>query len=291
MRGSRLPAMLIGVVLLVLLDLCSPLQGQENTGLSDDAIDSAGDSVMNKNEFRSLRRRLLETTESDVESGEQGFLSRSLTWMGDKIRSGFQAIGDFIDGLFSGGGGGGGGTVPARTPVNTGGSSGGLDFSLGQILPILAIIAILIILVLIVTMIMKRVDMKKRQTGLLADSADMFSDVETPPGELAASTYESRAMQLAAIGDYRAAIRELLLGGMSWIERAGMIRYRKGLTNRDYVRAVWRRTEKRDAYIMTATQFELVFFGRREPTAVMFEMCLDSFRGAFREEETPTAAV
>jgi hypothetical protein len=245
---------------------------------------------MNKNEFRSLRRRLLETTESDVESGEQGFLSRSLTWIGEKIRNGFQAIGDFFDSLFSGGGGGGGGGPNTVRPAS-GGSSGGLSLSLAQLPAILAIIAILIILVLIVTMIMKRVDMKKRKSGLLADSEDMFSDVETPPGELAASTYESRAMQLAAIGDYRAAIRELLLGGMSWVERAGMIRYRKGLTNRDYVRAVWRRIEKRDAYIITATQFELVYFGRREPTAIMFEMCLDSFRGAFREEETPTAAV
>jgi hypothetical protein len=289
MRWSLL---LLCVFVAVMSGWCSPVlvQAQESPGLSDDAIDSAGDTVMNKNEFRSLRRRLLETTESDVESGEQGFLSRSLTWIGEKIRNGFQAIGDFFDSLFSGGGGGGG-AGPNTVQPASGGSSGGLSLSLAQLPAILAIVAILIILVLIVTMIMKRVDMKKRKSGLLADSEDMFSDVETPPGELAASTYESRAMQLAAIGDYRAAIRELLLGGMSWVERAGMIRYRKGLTNRDYVRAVWRRTEKRDAYIITATQFELVYFGRREPTAIMFEMCLDSFRGAFREEETPTAAV
>lgn len=289
----RWSILLLVVLVTVISDSVSPfsVQAQESPGLSDDAIDSAGDAVMNRNEFRSLRRRLLETAESDIESGEQGFLSRSLTWIGDKIRNGFRAIGDFFDSLFSRSGGGGGGPGPNTGRSVSSGNSGGLSLSLGQLPAILAVVAILIILVLIVTMIMKRVDTKKRKSGLLADSEDMFSDVETPPGELAASTYESRAMQLAAIGDYRAAIRELLLGGMSWIERAGMIRYRKGLTNRDYVRAVWRRMEKRDAYIITATQFELVYFGRREPTAVMFEMCLDSFRGAFREEETPTAAV
>ncbi len=96
---------------------------------------------------------------------------------------------------------------------------------------------------------------------------------------------------MARDGNYRLAIRELLLGSMSWIERAGLIRYRKGLTNRDYVRSVWARMDKREAYLMTATQFEYVFFGRRVPTAEMFEQCLTSFRGAFREEETPTAAV
>lgn len=263
---------------------------QEGSGISDDAIDSAGESVMNRNEFRSLRRRLLESVESDSESNEQGFLSKSLQWFGEKIRNGFQKIGDFFDSLLGGGGGGAG---PGTTPrsVSSAGSSGGLDISLSGVMTALAILAIMIVLVLIATMIMKRMDTKKRQSGLLADSAEMFSDVLTPPGELAASTYETRAIQLAAKGDYRAAIRELLLGGMSWIERAGLIRYRKGLTNRDYVRAVWRRLEKRDAYITTATQFELVFFGRRVPTEAMFEMCLNSFRGAFREEETPTVTV
>ena len=119
----------------------------------------------------------------------------------------------------------------------------------------------------------------------------MLSDVTTPPGELAASTYESRAMQFASTGNYRAAIRELLLGSMSWIERAGLIRYRKGLTNRDYLRSVWRREDKREGYLITASKFEYVYFGRRTPTAEMFDMCLASFQGAFREEEAPTAAV
>ena len=88
-----------------------------------------------------------------------------------------------------------------------------------------------------------------------------------------------------------AAIRELLLGSMSWIERAGLIRYRKGLTNRDYVRSVWRRTDKREGYLTTASSSNLCTLDDRTPTAEMFELCLTSFQGAFREEEAPTAAV
>ena len=103
--------------------------------------------------------------------------------------------------------------------------------------------------------------------------------------------YESRALRLAAGGDYRAAIRELLLGSMSWLERSALIRFRRGLTNRDYYRSIWRRPEKRQAWIATASQFELVYFGRRQPTQEMFETCLIEFQGAFREEESPTVSV
>ena len=156
----------------------------------------------------------------------------------------------------------------------------------------LAIAAILVILITIAAMIVKSTDARKRRDrNLLGDGQNILTDVLVPPGELAASTYETRAVHLASSGNYRAAIRELLLGSMSWIERAGMIRYRRGLTNRDYVRAVWRRQDKREAYLATAVNFEYVFFGRRLPTAEMFDSCLTSFRGAFREEETPTAAV
>ena len=79
---------------------------------------------------------------------------------------------------------------------------------------VIAVIAVIIlVLIVIAVMIVKSIDAKrKNRDGLLSDSEDMLSDVTVPPGELAASTYESRAIQLASAGDYRAAIRELLLG-------------------------------------------------------------------------------
>ena len=261
---------------------------QSSVALPNDAIDRAGEQVMQANDFRSVRRRVLEQIpESDI---DKGFLEGALGWMGDRIGDVFSAIGDFFSWLFSGWGSPAT-PGPSTSPVAGSSGSGGLP-SASNLVTLLAIAAILVILITIAAMIVKSADAKKRRDRSLAgEGDDLLSDVLVPPGELAASTYESRAIQLASDGNYRAAIRELLLGSMSWIERAGMIRYRRGLTNRDYVRSVWRRHDKRDAYVTTAVQFEYVFFGRRTPTAEMFEACLTSFRGAFREEETPTAAV
>jgi len=253
-------------------------------------IDQVGEQVMNSNEFRSVRRAVLEKLpESDI---DKGFLGGALKWVGDRIGDIFGAIGNFFRWLFSGF------SSPPRPPaqpVNAPSGSFDWNFALGglaDVFVIAVIVIIVLLLIVIAAMIVKSIDAKKRnREGLLSDSEDILSDVTAPPGELAASTYESRAMQFASTGNYRAAIRELLLGSMSWIERAGLIRYRKGLTNRDYARSVWRRPDKRDGYLMTAFQFELVYFGRRSPTAEMFQLCLTSFQGAFREEEAPTAAV
>jgi hypothetical protein len=261
---------------------------QEGSFLTDDAIDQVGEQVMGGNEFRSVRRRVLEQLpEVDI---DKGFLGSALEWAGERLGDVFSAISDFFQWLFSGLRSPGGTTRPPPTQNSSGSGFGFLGIT--DLLTTLAIVAIIAILIVIIAMVVKSIDAKKqKRESLLSDLSDVLSDVVTPPGELAASTYESRAINLAAAGDHRAAIRELLLGSMSWIERAGLIRYRKGLTNRDYLRCVWRRQDKRNAFLTTATQFEYVFFGRRDPTAEMFEQCLAGFRGAFREEETPTAAV
>jgi hypothetical protein len=259
--------------------------------LSDDVIDSVGDEVMNGNDFRSVRRRVLEQPQSVDSDIDKGFLWSAMGWMGDRIGDAFQAIGDFFSWLLSGLRSPAGGAAPASPPPATSTSSGDLDLSgFSKLMTGLAIGLIVAILVIIVAMVVKSVDAKRKRPGL-SELSDMLVDVTVPPGERAVSTYESRAIQLAADGNVRAAIRELLLGSMSWIERAGLIRYRKGLTNRDYLRSLTRRPEKRDAYITTATCFEFLYFGRRVPTSEMFEQCLTCFRGAFREEESPTAAV
>lgn len=269
-----------------------PIPTQEATPIDNSRIDQVGEHVMNSNEFRSVRRTVLERLpETDI---DKGFLGNALRWLGEKIGDTFNAIGNFFRWLFSGFSG------PARrgpAPASSSppAASGDFDFGLGglaNLFVIVVIAVILLVLIVIAVMIVKSIDAKKKnREGLLSDSEDMHSDITVPPGELSASTYESRAMQLASQGDYRAAIRELLLGSMSWIERAGLIRYRKGLTNRDYVRAVWRRQEKRNGFLTTASQFEFVYFGRRVPTEEMFQLCLNSFQGAFREEEAPSAAV
>lgn len=252
-------------------------------------IDKVGDRVMQSNEFRSVRRTVLEKLpETDI---DKGFLQGALDWFGQQIGNMLNAIGDFFRWLFSGFRSPGQAAPPRTTP------SGSFDWnfgmgSLSSVFTISMIAVIAVVVIVIIVMVVKSIDAKKRtRENLLSDSDAVLSDVNSPPGELATSTYESRAVQFASAGNYRAAIRELLLGSMSWIERAGLIRYRKGLTNRDYIRSVWRRTDKRDGYLTTASQFEFVYFGRRTPTAEMFETCLTSFQGAFSEEESPTAPI
>jgi Domain of unknown function (DUF4129) len=105
------------------------------------------------------------------------------------------------------------------------------------------------------------------------------------PGELPADVYIQRARELAASGKYREAIAQLLLGGMSNLERAGVVKYRKGLTHRDYVRAS--RSQPREYQSMRAMVrlYEPLGFGRRTPTPKHFERSLSAYEAGFRRND------
>lgn len=309
LRRLLLRGLLLG---LVLLSAVVPVSGavfvrgqvDEFSPLTDEQIESAGQQVLEATEFRSLRRRVLEQAELPARDRQNSFLVRSLDWLGGKVRGGLSRVGDFFEWLWSGLWGKPRPNSPATTPAGAGegwfsrvfsgdwaGAFEGMS-ALARLLVILLLVVAVGLLSLLIARIVRGRDRQRALRGLFSGAGDdLLSDLQSPPGELPATTYEGRARQLASEGNYRAAIRELLLGSMAWIERAGLIRYRRGLTNRDYVRSVWRRLQQREAYLTTAGQFELVYFGRRAATAEMFERCLGEFEGAFREEETQTAAV
>ncbi|MFM7167095.1 MAG: DUF4129 domain-containing protein [Planctomycetaceae bacterium] len=300
-------------LILVLLCVAEPVcagalvqpSADEYVPLTDEQIESAGQQVMEATEFRSLRRRVLEQVDLRERDTKESFLVRSLEWLGEKVRAGLSRVGDFFEWLWSGlWGRPGVRTGPTTSPTGTGEGwlsklfNGDWDGAIAAMSGLVRLLVLVLVVMavglfsLLIAKLVRRRDQQRSLRGLFAGTAeDLLSDLQTPPGELPATTYEGRARQLAAEGNYRAAIRELLLGSMAWIERAGLIRYRRGLTNRDYVRSVWRRLQQRQAYLTTAGQFELVYFGRRPATAAMFEQCLGEFEGAFREEETQTAAV
>lgn len=102
------------------------------------------------------------------------------------------------------------------------------------------------------------------------------------PGELAPESYLDRAQSHAERGRYKQAIRELLLGAMSFAERQGLIRHRKGLTNRDYFWAL--RGRPRESLGIIASAFEKVYFGRREASRVDYQICRDRYELSFRLE-------
>ena len=257
----------------------------QSSNLSSEQIRETSQQVMQQSDYRSVRRRILENIVDDETSRSgDGFLQKSLRSMGE-------AIGDFFDwifsGIFSSNPGRGRAAAPPLKPTPAT-SSGSFDFSLGKFLLFVSFAALLVTVVWLLSGILKASDGRRRinKQGLFGDDEEDLGNLSVPPGELAASTYESRAIKLAADENYGSAIRELLLGSMSWVERAGMIRFRRGLTNRDYIRAVWRQEERRFAFGRTALQFERVYFGRRDATREMYDTCLQAFQGAFREEST-----
>ena len=111
----------------------------------------------------------------------------------------------------------------------------------------------------------------------------------TPPGERPSAVYLNRARSLADAGDYRGAIRQLLLGAMSWTERRGLIQYRMGLTNRDYRRALQGHTAQQDGLGGVSAAFEEVYFGRRAATAERYARCLNRYRTGFDVDDSETS--
>lgn len=151
------------------------------------------------------------------------------------------------------------------------------------LLYVLAILALVGIVTYLIVAMRQRLGSAERFD--LPDIADDEAlNPTAPPGELPSSEYERRALAYAERGDFRSALRELVLGTMSWIERAEMIRYRRGLTNRDYVRAVWREPQQRESMLLIVESFELVFFGRRLADSPRFDRALTEFRSSFGKE-------
>lgn len=297
---SRRPRIFRGCVLVICVVLSVSGHSHAADRLTDEAIDTAGHRVLDSLEFRSVRRRLAENPASDAADSNSGFIRKALEWARDGISGIFSRIGDFFNWMFSG----------LWKPASARGQTSSDESSwmgflrgIGDFIEAIFTVggnAVLIVifgalaafLILVLAVIIRKNDRQNRvRKGLLQQPENLFDDIIVAPGEHPPSAYEARAVKLAEKGEYRAAIRELLLGSMSWMERAALIRYRRGLTNRDYLRCVWRRQEKRTAYLATASQFEFVYFGRRQPTPEMFETCLTEFRGAFHDEETPTATV
>lgn len=101
------------------------------------------------------------------------------------------------------------------------------------------------------------------------------------PAELAADVYLNRAAESAARGDIREAVAQLLLGAMSSIEREGLIRFRRGLTSRDYLRAARPQQEQFTALKHIVRVYEPICFGRREALTEHYETSLKNYLGAF----------
>ena len=109
--------------------------------------------------------------------------------------------------------------------------SGLLFLFVSPFLGVYALVGALLIVVL--AFILKTALSTHRQKSLPREDAQAhLVQAGATPGETPPEQYWARAEKLQAQKDYKGAIRELLLGAMSATERRGLIRHRRGLTNR-----------------------------------------------------------
>jgi hypothetical protein len=101
------------------------------------------------------------------------------------------------------------------------------------------------------------------------------------PGNLPADVYLGQARKLAEQGRYREAVVQLLLGAMSRVERAGWVRFRQGMTVRDYLRGIHQFPAAHQGFRSIIRVFEPLAFGRREPTLAHFEQSLQGYEAGF----------
>ncbi len=125
---------------------------------------------------------------------------------------------------------------------------------------------------------------KDRKIAEEAAARDRIFQPGAAPGEIPPEEYWRRALAHGEGKRYREAIRDLLLGAMSVTERRGLIRFRRGLTNRDYFYSV--RGSERDSFGRIAAAFEYIYFGRRAATSDAFRECCREYEKSFGEAST-----
>ena len=116
--------------------------------------------------------------------------------------------------------------------------------------------------------------------------------LELPPGDIPADEFRQRAEHLAQQQLFGEAIAQLLLGSMSQMERSELIRFRRGLTYRDYLRALRGHPRHRDAFRAMVQTYLPIGFGRRPATPTQYQEAAAHYDQAFAQPivTTPPAS-
>jgi len=115
-------------------------------------------------------------------------------------------------------------------------------------------------------------------------AADDEPEATFSPGDRPADAWLAAARAAAAAGRFDDALSLLLLGAMGHAERAGLIRPRRGLTYRDYLRAVPDSSAWHGTLDRLIRAYAPVGFGRREATADVFEAAVGPYEAALVAE-------
>ncbi|MBI3866846.1 MAG: DUF4129 domain-containing protein [Planctomycetia bacterium] len=230
------------------------LQGQSTTGGRFGDKEDIGrefDSLREQREFRRLRKEkpVARAEETSFEWPE--WIKSFGRWLRDLVNS----IGSFFSGL-------------------------------GVLFQILAYGILAAIAGLIIWLVVRAVNNYQAKQSLRAKvrRSHEEGEADAPPGDLPADEYLKRAAELAERGLFREAIGQLILGAMSRAERSGLIRFRRGLTHRDYLRALRSRATPHQAFKQIVAVYEPICFGRRPAQREHYATSLDGYQTGFREE-------
>jgi hypothetical protein len=160
---------------------------------------------------------------------------------------------------------------------------------LGALLQVLVYAVLAAICALIIWLVVRAVNRyrARHNTGLKGRSYEE-GEADLPPGDLPADEYLRRAMELADRGKFREAIAQLILGAMSFTERHGLIRFRRGLTHRDYLRALRSQAVPHQALRTIVNVYEPICFGRRPAHFDHYRTSLDGYQTGFRRAPVAT---
>ncbi|MBX3448364.1 MAG: DUF4129 domain-containing protein [Planctomycetaceae bacterium] len=169
---------------------------------------------------------------------------------------------------------------------SAGSAAGELIGFVAQLFFWLVIVAVCALILGLVVMGLLNWRRQPRLQAVLSNGGTIEMADDRAPGDVAADIYLAEAMRLAGQGKFAEALARLVWGGMSSIERAGWIRYRRGLTMRDYLRSTRSHPREQTAFRSLLAGYEPVGFGRRPATSEGFEQALQSYRQGFVSSST-----
>lgn len=250
-RGSaRLSCFVICVLCLV--GTVGAGQEAEPSGTLGDAAEIRRDldEILQQPEFRRVRVK---------EDGAAGDSPEWVKWLNEKISK-------FIDWLWE--------------KLRRGGEK---MAGWGAFYQMLAYTALATVCALIIWLVVKAFVRWQERQYLDPQRRARFEEGETeiPPGDLPADEYVRRAMELVGQGLFREAVGQLLLGGMSHAERSGWIRFRRGLTHRDYLRALRGRAVPHQSFRAMVGIYEPICFGRRPAAEPQYQAAREHYRVGF----------
>ena len=251
-------------VLLFFLPWTGAAAAQSDPGATDPAeVVARAGAILDRDEFRHLRDfgaagdDLFPPLSGPAGAGGAGDESAPGSAPGDAD----EASGGGADGAggASGGGSGAGGAVVGAVGL-LGAAVGTLAVWMAGLL--LAALAVGLVFVLVKSWLDRERAGKTQATA----AAAVFGpdELTVPPGEVPPDAFLEAARSHAAAGRYAAAVGVLQSGLAGEVERAGLIRPRRGLTAREYLRAARPDARLRPALDEVVPLYEPLGYGRRE---------------------------